>query len=93
MAKFKTTAGGGSHDSLDPLRTQFPEGTVIFVEGDLGQLNQVEPGIVEIGAHVRIDRIKWIDIRATDQDGKEIKYDSMGQGRSGMAARSGFLPP
>jgi CRP-like cAMP-binding protein len=49
MAKFKTTAGGGSHDSLEPLRTSFPEGSVIFAEGDLGlAMYVIEGGEVEI---------------------------------------------
>ena len=36
MAKFKTTVSGGTHDSLEPMRTQFKAGEVIFAEGDLG---------------------------------------------------------
>lgn len=48
MAKFKTTAPG-SHDSLEPLRTRFPKGSVIFSEGDLGlAMYVVESGEVEI---------------------------------------------
>ena len=35
MAKFKVkSAGGGdTHDSLEPMRTEFPQGSVIFAEG------------------------------------------------------------
>lgn len=48
MAKFKTTAGA-SHDSLDPLRTRFTAGKVIFAEGDLGlTMYVIENGEVEI---------------------------------------------
>ena len=39
MAKFKTTGGPGesdAHDSLEPLRTRFPAGSIVFEEGDLG---------------------------------------------------------
>ena len=36
MAKFKTTGAKGTHDSLDPMRTNFSAGKVIFDEGDLG---------------------------------------------------------
>ncbi len=51
MAKFRTTAPGGSsaHDSLEPLRTHFPKGSVIFSEHDLGlAMYIVETGEVEI---------------------------------------------
>jgi CRP-like cAMP-binding protein len=49
MAKFKTTSGSSSHDSLDPLRTTFPKGSVIFAEGDLGlTMYVIESGEVEI---------------------------------------------
>lgn len=49
MMKFKTTAGGGSHDSLEPLRTHFPKDAVIFAEGDLGlAMYVIESGEVEI---------------------------------------------
>jgi hypothetical protein len=30
MAKFKTTGAKGTHDSLDPMRTNFTSGQVIF---------------------------------------------------------------
>ncbi len=51
MAKFKTTSGssGGPHDSLEPMRTRFQKGAVIFSEGDLGlAMYIVESGEVEI---------------------------------------------
>jgi len=49
MAKFKTTSNHGGHDSLEPLRTRFPEGSVVFAEGDLGlAMYVVESGEVEI---------------------------------------------
>jgi CRP-like cAMP-binding protein len=49
MAKFKVTAGKGTHDSLEPLRTNFPKGSVIFEEGDLGlTMYVIESGEVEI---------------------------------------------
>ncbi len=52
MAKFKTTAGA-SHDSLDPMRTRFPGGKVIFAEGDLGlTMYVIESGEVEIRKRV-----------------------------------------
>lgn len=54
------------------LLMQVCPGDEMLVEGGLVQLNQAEPGVVEVGAYVRIDRIKWIDIRAVDQDGNEI---------------------
>ncbi len=48
MAKFKTTAGA-QHDSLEPLRTRFPAGKLIFAEGDLGlTMYVIESGEVEI---------------------------------------------
>jgi hypothetical protein len=49
MAKFKTTAAKGTHDSLEPLRNEFPKGSVIFAEGDLGlTMYVIEAGDVEI---------------------------------------------
>ncbi len=49
MAKFKTTGGKDSHDSLDPMRKNFKAGEVIFQEGDLGlAMYVIEKGEVEI---------------------------------------------
>jgi CRP-like cAMP-binding protein len=56
MAKFKVKSAGkpdknsaGTHDSLEPMRTQFAEGSVIFAEGDLGlAMYVIESGTVEI---------------------------------------------
>ena len=49
MAKFKTTGKKGTHDSLDPMRTNFSAGKAIFEEGDLGlTMYVVESGEVEI---------------------------------------------
>ena len=52
MAKFKTTAGQpgeGAHDSLEPMRTRFPAGSIVFAEGDLGlAMYVIESGEVEI---------------------------------------------
>ena len=61
-----------AHNGRRSLLMQVYPGDEMLVEGSLVRLNQVKPGIVEVGAYVRIDRIKWIDIRATDQDGNEI---------------------
>jgi CRP-like cAMP-binding protein len=51
MAKFKVKSKTteASHDSLEPMRTEFAEGTVIFAEGDLGlAMYVIESGTVEI---------------------------------------------
>lgn len=49
MAKFKVTSKETAHDSLEPMRTQFPKNTVIFTEGDLGlAMYVIESGTVEI---------------------------------------------
>lgn len=49
MAKFKVTSRDATHDSLEPMRTQFPKDTVIFTEGDLGlAMYVIESGTVEI---------------------------------------------
>ncbi len=49
MAKFKVTSSEGTHDSLEPMRTQFAKGSVIFAEGDLGlAMYVIETGTVEI---------------------------------------------
>ena len=60
MARFKSTGSKrtsprkGSHDSLEPLRTRFPGGTIIFSEGDLGlTMYVIESGEVEIRKRVR----------------------------------------
>jgi len=59
MARFKSTGSKrtppkkGSHDSLQPLRTRFPGGTVIFSEGDLGlTMYVIESGEVEINKRI-----------------------------------------
>jgi len=49
MAKFKVKSTEGTHDSLEPMRTQFVKGSVIFAEGDLGlAMYVIESGTVEI---------------------------------------------
>ncbi|MEJ2188343.1 MAG: cyclic nucleotide-binding domain-containing protein [Acidobacteriota bacterium] len=49
MAKFKVTAPKSIHDSLEPMRTHFPKGSVIFSEGDLGlAMYVIEGGEVEV---------------------------------------------
>ena len=51
MAKFKvkSSEGKATHDSLEPMRTQFAQGAVIFAEGDLGlAMYVIESGTVEI---------------------------------------------
>ena len=49
MAKFKVTSREATHDSLEPMRTQFPKDTVIFTAGDLGlAMYVIESCTVEI---------------------------------------------
>ncbi len=49
MAKFKVKSTSDTHDSLEPMRTEFPKGSVIFAEGDLGlAMYVIEGGQVEI---------------------------------------------
>jgi CRP-like cAMP-binding protein len=49
MAKFKVTSREPAHDSLEPMRTQFPKNSVIFTEDDLGlAMYVIESGTVEI---------------------------------------------
>jgi len=49
MAKFKVTAPKSIHDSLEPMRTHFPKGSVVFSEGDLGlAMYVIEGGEVEV---------------------------------------------
>jgi CRP-like cAMP-binding protein len=59
MAKFKTTGAGGdadAHDSLEPMRTRFPAGSIVFEEGDLGlAMYVIESGEVEIRKRIRSD--------------------------------------
>jgi CRP-like cAMP-binding protein len=59
MARFKSTgskkkaARPGSHDSLEPVRTRFPGGAIIFSEGDLGlTMFVIESGEVEISKRI-----------------------------------------
>ncbi len=59
MAKFKMTGGKDTHDSLEPLRSQFKAGETVFGEGDLGlTMYVIESGEVEIrktfGAEERV---------------------------------------
>ena len=57
MAKFKTTGAPRTHDSLEPARTQFPKGTTIFSEGDLGlTMYVIENGEVEISKRLKEER-------------------------------------
>jgi CRP-like cAMP-binding protein len=54
MAKFKSTADRSTHDSMEPLRTHFPEGTIVFSEGDLGlTMYVIESGEVEISKRLK----------------------------------------
>jgi CRP-like cAMP-binding protein len=54
MAKFKSTGARSTHDSLEPLRTHFPEGSIIFSEGDLGlTMYVIESGEVEISKRLK----------------------------------------
>jgi hypothetical protein len=53
MAKFKVTSREPAHDSLEPMRTQFPKDSVIFTEGDLGlAMYVIESGTVEIRKNI-----------------------------------------
>lgn len=54
------------------LLMQLYPGDEMYVQGEAVVLNQEKPGIVEVGAYVLLDRVKTIDIRAVDEDGKEI---------------------
>jgi hypothetical protein len=63
------------------LQMQVFPGDEMKVDGRLVELNQTAPGIVEIGAYVKLDRVKWIDIRAVDENGNEIpSVDPFGGG-------------
>jgi CRP-like cAMP-binding protein len=53
MAKFKVTSRETTHDSLEPMRTQFPKNSVVFMEGDLGlAMYVIESGTVEIRKNI-----------------------------------------
>jgi hypothetical protein len=58
-----------SHAGAKSLRFDVYPGDEKLVESDLITLNQTTANIVEVGAFVRADRIKLIDIRCVDQDG------------------------
>ena len=51
------------------LRFDVYPGDEKLVESDLITLNQTTANVIEVGAYVRADRIKLIDIRCVDQDG------------------------
>lgn len=61
-----------AHTGSRSLLMQVYPGGEMLVEGQAVVLNQDKPGIIEIGAYVLLDRMKWIDIRAVDEDGNEI---------------------
>jgi len=53
MVKFKVTSRDTTHDSLEPMRTQFSKNSVIFTEGDLGlAMYVIESGTVEIRKNI-----------------------------------------
>ena len=58
-----------AHSGQGSMRFDVYPGDEKFVESDLIQLNQTEPGVIEISAFVRADRIKLIDIRCVDENG------------------------
>ncbi|MBI2192126.1 MAG: hypothetical protein HYU36_09090 [Planctomycetes bacterium] len=61
-----------AHSGQRSLLMQVFPGDEMLIEGEAIKLNQKESGIIEVGAHVLLDRVKWIDIRALDENGKEI---------------------
>lgn len=70
-----------AHGGKRSLLMQVYPGDEMLVTGGEVELKQTQPGIVEIGAFVQLDRVKWIDIRARDQDGNEIPCaDAFGGG-------------
>lgn len=67
-----TTTDLLAHSGQRSLLMQVFPGDEMLVEGEAIRLNQKVPGLVEVGASVLLDRVKWIDIRAVGEDGKEI---------------------
>ena len=61
-----------AHSGKRSLLMKVLPGDEMMVVGKAVPLNQQKPEVVEIGAYVLLDRLKWVDIRAVDQDGKDI---------------------
>jgi len=62
-----------AHAGRRSLLMQVYPGDEVMIEGEPVVLAQgAERGIVEVGAYVMLDRVKWIDIRAADQDGRDV---------------------
>lgn len=58
-----------AHSGKQSLRFDVYPGDEKFVESNLIQLNQTTPGVIEVSAFVRADRIMLIDIRCVDEEG------------------------
>ena len=58
-----------AHSGNQSLRFDVYPGDEKFVESDLIKVNQREPGVIEVSAFVRADRINLIDIRCVDERG------------------------
>lgn len=58
-----------AHSGRHSLRFDVHPGDEKLVESDLILINQDQPRVIEVGAFVRADRIKLIDVRCVDQDG------------------------
>ena len=61
-----------SHSGRRSLRFDVLPGDEKYVESPRIQLNQDEPRLIEVGAMVRADRVKLIDIRAVDQNDVDL---------------------
>ena len=58
-----------AHSGKQSLRFDVYPGDEKYVESDLITLNQDQPHVIEVGVHVRADRIRLIDVRCVDEDG------------------------
>lgn len=75
---FRANVGGVRVDPLislagkQSLRFDVYPGDEKYIESDVINVNQAQPGLIEVGVYVRADRARLIDIRAVDLDGANL---------------------
>ncbi len=82
-----------AHSGSRSLLMQVYPGDEWLLEGDPVVLKQTDRGVIEIGVFVLADRVKWLDIRALDESGNDIRGVPGFQGRWLVPVDTGQLYP